>query len=299
VAPAPTPAATPTPTPDPTPTPTPEPEGPAAKHVVVVSLTGQDAAHAFDPASTATYLAHDLPAKGTLLKDYRPVSSGSLANGLELLAGAGPAPDANLPPNAPSLPGELEDAARSWKTYVQGSTQNCTRSDRDPFTHIPALKDCGLNDVSLDAFAGDFTATDLAPSLAWIVPDACHDGSEGTCTDATDGPTGLARADAWLRTWVPAITGSKAFADDGLLVVLFDGGGLPEPAAGAERPAVGAVIVSRFTREGVVSTKRYDHLSLLRTLAGTFGVKPPGDAAGKHVQPLGREVFPHKLAATS
>jgi hypothetical protein len=273
------------------------PDGPPAKHVVVVSLTGQDAAHAFDPASTATYLAHDLPALGTLLTAYRPVSSGSLANGLELLAGAEPAPQ-DLPRNAASLPGELEDAARSWKAYVQGSAQNCTRSDRDPFTHIPALQDCGLNDVSLDAFAGDFSDTDLAPSLAWIVPDACHDGSDGTCTDATDGATGLARADAWLRTWVPAITGSKAFADDGLLVVLFDGGGLPEPAPGAERAAVGAVVVSRFAREGTVSAKPYDHLSLLRTLAGTFGVEAPGDAAGKQVKPFGRDVFPRGLAGT-
>jgi hypothetical protein len=272
--------------------------GPPAKHVVVVSLTGQDAAHAFDPASPAGYLAHDLPSQGTLLTAYRPVSSGTLANGLELLAGAEPASD-DLRVHAPSLPGELADAARSWKAYVQGSTRNCTRSDRDPFTHIPALQDCAVSDVSLDAFAGDFSDTDLAPALAWIVPDACHDGSATDCPGATDGATGLARADAWLRQWIPQITASKAFADDGLLIVLFDGGGLPDPPAGEQRPAVGAVVISRFAGAGRTSDKPYDHLSLLRTVAGTFGVKPPGDAAGEGVTPFGHDVFPRRRAATS
>jgi phosphatidylinositol-3-phosphatase len=227
------------------------------------------------------------------------VSTGSLANGLELLAGAEPAP-VDLRADAPSLPAELTAAARTWKVYVQGATDTCTRSDRDPFTHIPAVADdCAFNDVALTTFEGDFTDTEQAPSLAWILPDPCHDGSETGCTDTTDGATGLARADAWLREWIPKITGSEAFADDGLLVVLFDGGGVPEPAAGADWPAVGAVVVSRFAGAGKVSAQPYDHLSLLRTLAGTFGVDPPGDAAGEDVTPFGHDVFPKRLATTS
>jgi hypothetical protein len=149
-----------------------------------------------------------------------------------------------------------------------------------------------LNDVSLDALEGDFSDTDLAPSLAWVVPDPCHDGSATDCPGAPDGDTALARTDSWLREWIPRITGSAAFADDGLLVVLFDGGGLPDPPAGQDRPAVGAVVVSRFAVAGTTSDTPYDHLSLLRTLAGTFGVAPPGDAAGEDVTPFGRDVFP-------
>jgi hypothetical protein len=87
---------------------------------------------------------------------------------------------------------------------------------------------------------------------------------------------------------MPRITGSKAFADDGMLVVLFDGGGLPETA---EPPAVGALVISRFARTGAQTDAPYDHLSLLRTIAGTFGVDPPGAAAGDEVEPLGHDVL--------
>ena len=106
---------------------------------------------------------------------------------------------------------------------------------------------------------------------------------------------GLLRADGWLREWVPKITGSKAFADDGLLVLLFDGGNLPPTAtagAGAVEPsAVGAVVISRFARKGAVSERPYDHLSLLRTIAGTFGLEPPGSARKRSVKPFGHDVL--------
>jgi hypothetical protein len=288
----------------PTPTPTPAPEGPPAKHVVVVALTGHDAS-AFAPESPAAYLARELPPQGVLLRDYRATTTGSLANALSLLAGAEPTaatrgdcPDpaaAGCRPRATatSLPAELADSARSWKTYVQGLPAPCSAAPapgyapaRNPFVFL-GLQDCASSEATTDSLEADFADTDLAPAFAYVVPDTCHDGREQADCPGLE-PTGLLRADAWLREWVPKLTGSKAFADDGLLVVLFDGGGLP---VAAEPPAVGAVLVSSFARKGAVSEHRYDHLSLLRTVAGTFGVRPPGAAGKRSVRPLGSDVL--------
>jgi hypothetical protein len=45
---------------------------------------------------------------------------------------------------------------------------------------------------------------------------------------------GLPRADAFLQTWVPKITTSRAFKEDGLLMVIFD-----EPTGGMRAHAAG------------------------------------------------------------
>jgi hypothetical protein len=289
-APAQTPAPAPAPTPHTTSTTTPsadeppaapaEPQPPAAKHVVIVSLTGHHYSPVFGADAPAGYLRDDLAPQGTLLTRYHGVAGDAAANALALMAGV-----TELKDDSPSLPFALGTVGLTWKAYVQGAPAPCTPGPRDPFPILPMLPDCDTSDVSLDALETDLADADTAPSLAYVIPDPCHDGSYTACPD-TDG---LARTDAWLREWIPKVLGSEAFADDGMLVVLFDG---DRPDADPERAIhVGAVIVSRFARKGAESRKSYDHLSLLRTLAGTFGVDPPGDAAGDDVKPLGRDVF--------
>ena len=253
---------------------------------------------AFAAGSPAAYLAHELVPTGALLRRYRPAAGGSIGSALSLLAGAKadtctdlfPA-DCKLKDGDPSLPSGLTDGARSWKAYVQGLPAPCATDPaplyspaRNPFAFM-ALQDCASSEASTDALAGDFADTDLAPSFAYVVPDMCHDGREVADCQGQE-PTGLLRADAWLRATIPVITKSKAFADDGLLVVLFDGANL---SAGSS--AAGALVVSSFARKGAVSTHRYDDLSLLRTIAGTFGVVPPGASARDAVKPLGGDVL--------
>jgi hypothetical protein len=307
-------------TPAPTPAPTPRPTNPidqtpttaavpALKHVIVVSLTGQDAATAFAPDSPATYLTGDLRSQGTYLAGLRALSTGSLANVLALLAGAAPTPEMQADcaqggdacrVTAPSLPGELITASKTWKGYVQGATAPCAAPpqggftvSRDPFPYLDDVAGgCADADGSLDALETDLAAAKSAPSLAWVVPDRCHDGHDADCPDAAaDGDSGLARANTWLQTWVPKIIGSKAFRDGGMLVVLFDGGGLPASAAAAEPPKVGAVVVSSVAHAGTTSRKPYDLLSLSRTLAAGLGVDPPGAAANDGIAVFGKEVF--------
>lgn len=267
-------AATPAPTsaPAPTATPTPEPTPPAVKHVVIVSLTGHHYAPVFGDGSTASYLAQELPAEGTLLARYHGVPGDAMANALTMMAGVAETSD-----DSPSLPYELGTVGKTWKAYVEGATATCLPSPRDPFPALPMLPDCHTADLSLASLVPDLAHADTAPSLAYVIPTGGHDGSDLTSTDA------------WLRTWIPKILGSEAFADDGLLVVLFDG---DRPDAEPDKRAhVGAVVVSRFVRKGAVSERSYDHLSLARTLAAMLGVDPPGAAAGDAVTPFGLDVF--------
>lgn len=313
------PPAEPTPEPEPAPeaTPTPDPgeapaaEGPPAKHVVIVSLTGQSFKTAFGKDSPAAYLSRELPAEGVVLSRYAPVARGSLANQLALLAGIEPtqeqdedcsavAATCQVPARAPSLPAALTDGGRTWKAYVHNRGVPCSRPVagavfgllRDPFPYLRGVEgECPAADVDLSKLGEDFSSTDLAPSLAYVIPDFCHDGRDLSCP-FEPGTSGLQRADGFLRYVVPAITSSDAFKDDGLLIILFDGGNLPPRPKGDKPPAVGAVVVGSLAAQGKVTTRAYNHLSLLRTLAGTFGVAPPGRSAEADVRELGRDVFP-------
>jgi hypothetical protein len=231
--PAPTDTATPTPTETATPSPTDTPSPfPAVKHAVVVSLTGP---------------ALNVPANGVQLKNYRGGDAGVYAQ----------------------LATALADGAHAWKAYVQSMPANCAKDPAPPYdpTRNPflALPDCAASDVPLDALTEDFKTTDTAPALAYVVPDTCHDGREAQCPE---GGAGATRAQAWLQQWIPQITASKAFKDDGLLVVVFD---------------QGAVVFSHFALSGKVSEADYDPAAIARTLAGMFAVELPAPVLGGDV----------------
>ena len=70
-------------------------------------------------------------------------------------------------------------------------------------------------------------ATDLGrlattPNFSFITPNLCNDGHDYPCRNQQSGASALADIDAFLQQWVPRITGSPAFKQDGLLVITFD-----------------------------------------------------------------------------
>jgi hypothetical protein len=224
--------------PTPTPTPTPEP-----------TVTPTPTAEATQPKHVVivSLTGHDASAflwdSPAQYLAHELASSGVLMRGFRA--------DGSLAANLPVLEQELTDAARTAKEYG-----------------------AGLGAAPLDVLEADLADTAAAPALAYVVPDPCHDGREGADCPG-EPPLGLSRADAWLHEWIPKITGSEAFADDGLLVVLFDGAGLPAPAPDAEPRAVGAIMVSRLARRGQQPPTDYNGRSVLRLIAGAFGVEMP------------------------
>jgi hypothetical protein len=302
------------------------PSLPPITRVAIIALGPQAYDRAFAPDSPAPFLAHDLVARGALLSEYRAVADGDAANGIAMVSGQPPNPQTEqgcatyddfvdgegcvYPPSVESLPIQLAGVGRTWRAYVEdmangppGEAQACRHpalgatdttgtprpgdayaTARNPFVYFHGIvdaPDCPDRDVPLTALDADLASPDDLPSLLWIVPNLCHDGRDQPCPDGS--PGGLPAADGFLRTWVPKLLDSPGFRD-GLLVVTSDAGTSPDRR-------VGAVLVSRFIKPGTISTKRYDHYSLLRTLEDLYSLPHLGRAARATVKAFGDDVF--------
>lgn len=238
-----------------------------------------------------------------------------------------------------TLPDQLEAAGFTWRAYMEDMgndparesvtcghvplgatdpTSVATPTDKyaakhDPFVYFHSIIDdaarCRAHVVNLRELPKDLRDPPRTPAYVFITPNLCNDGHDPQCVDG--GPGGLPAADAFLRRWVPLITGSPAFRRDGLLVITFDesdGGGAegsaaccgeqPLPGArfapGFRGPGggrIGAVLLSPFIRPGTVSDVPYNHYALLATVEDLLGLPRLGHAADRHLRRLGKDVF--------
>jgi hypothetical protein len=244
------------------------------------------------------------------------------------------------PASVPTLADQLEARGLTWKGYMEDmgddptrdggrtcahpaigapdSAQDAATTDQyatrhNPFVYFHSIIDepatCAVRNVPLTALPDDLDRTRTTPNLSFITPDLCHDGHDDTCADG--GPGGLVAADAFLRGWIPKITGSPAFRRDGLLIITFDEGGADSAACCGERPGpntqtpggldggpgggrVGAVLLSPFIRPGTTTTHSYNHYSLLRSIEDAFELPHLGYAAARGLRPFGDDLFNHR-----
>jgi len=152
------------------------------------------------------------------------------------------------PKTTKTLADQLTAAHLTWKAYVQTnatgkqanqaackhpklgnpdaslpSAKNPDVTWRNPFLYFHSLIDespCPKNDVGLDQLAGDLKTANTAPALSYIIPDVCDDGSDVPC--APNASSGMAAADAFLKSVVPEIKRSPAYKADGLIAITFD-----------------------------------------------------------------------------
>lgn len=238
-----------------------------------------------------------------------------------------------------TLPDQLEAARLTWKGYMEdmgkdplreratcghpevgaqdrtliASVRDKYAAKHNPFVYFHTIIDnqqrCDSHVVNLDRLPEDLNSLVTTPDYVFITPNLCNDGHDPECIDGS--PGGFPAMDAFLRKWVPIITASAAFKQDGLIIITFDEseGDGPEgftaccgemPLAGARRPPgvlgpgggrIGAVLLSRFIRPGTVSTVGYNHYSLLRTVEDIFGLQHLGYAAEPDLHPFGADVF--------
>jgi hypothetical protein len=252
------------------------------------------------------------------------------------------------PSSTETLAGQLTAKHLTWRSYVEGIDETATGSGpcahpalgaadptatgaqssqpaaaqayatfRDPFVYFHSVIDsraCAADVVGLSALSGDLSTGTRAPSLSYIVPDRCHDGSPTPC--APGAPAGLGAADGFLKQIVPKILASKAYKDGGLLAITVDEApstgefadsssccgqpqfpNLPAPATAIPGlPAngggqVGALLLSPFLKGGTTSQEPYNHFSLLRTIEDLFGLKHLGYAALSHVSSFEPSMF--------
>ncbi|MGZ4247957.1 MAG: alkaline phosphatase family protein [Solirubrobacteraceae bacterium] len=198
---------------------------------------------------------------------------------------------------------------------MQDNTQKATATDsyatrHNPFVYFHSIIDdttlCDTHVVGLDMLTKDLASATNTPNYVFITPDLCNDGHDAPCANGQ--PGGLAQADAFLRQWVPRITGSPAFkSQNGLLIVTFDEadtqdataccGEIPGPDSplpgifGPGGGKVGAVLLSPCIAPGTVSQTPYNHYTMLRSVEDLYGLSHIGYAGLSGEQAFGSDVF--------
>jgi hypothetical protein len=201
------------------------------------------------------------------------------------------------------------------KDTAQGATATDQYATRhNPFVYFHSVIDdaaaCAKNDVNLDKLEKDLAKVKKTRNYTFITPDLCSDGHDATCADPAQAG-GYGGIEAFLRKWVPKILKSKAYKQDGLLIITFDEAeydGTPEaassccfaptgpnsPSQGVSGPGggrIGAVMISPFIDKGSVNDTPYNHYDYLHTVEQIFGLKYLGYAADPAVGSFGRDVF--------
>ncbi|NUT71316.1 alkaline phosphatase family protein [Pseudarthrobacter sp. C4D7] len=225
------------------------------------------------------------------------------------------------PEDTQTVAGQLAAQGKTWKGYMEDMPRPCEHpvlgeadnhvkatpeeqysTHHNPFVYfrsITSSPDCARNVVDLSALKDDLKSVDTTPNLAYITPNLCHDGHDGTCADGSEG--GLGTADSWLREQVPAILSAPAFKQDGMLVITFDeaegdasgpsGSDAGVPAGGTAGGRVGALVLSPFAAAGTSSDRPYNHYSLLATIEDFFHLPRLGLAGDPGVRTFGDDVY--------
>jgi phosphatidylinositol-3-phosphatase len=283
------------------------------------------------------------PATAANCPDYTDIAPATVGES-EQVAGEG----CVYPSQAQTLPGQLTAAKKSWKAYVEdigngaGQATTCRHPAlggpddaqaarpgdayetwRNPFVYFHSLIDgpeCVERDVGLPQLETDLESEKQTPALSYIVPNACHDGSEEACQPGQ--PAGLAAAQPFLETVVPEIEASAAYRKGGLIAITFaqapqtgpsaDSSACcatpeypnmppatapPAAATGPVKPSggggrVGALLISPYVEPGSVNeTGYYNHFSLLLSIDELFGLTPIGYAANPALTAFDSTVF--------
>jgi len=297
-------------------------------------LSNYYAATKGDLANQVALLSGQGPTEETAAScpNYADVSPGTLSPTGQVEGGG-----CVYPAEAQTLPGQLVEEKLKWKAYVEdigngagaGEATSCrhpalgtadprqapTAGDayetwRNPIVYFHSLIDgpeCAERDVGLDQLAPDLTTAKKTPTLAYIVPSACHDGGETPCEEGK--PSGPVEAEPFLQAVVPEIEASPAYKEGGLIAIVSSQArqtgptpdassccigpaypNLPEapPAEAASGPVkpsggggrVGLLLISPYVAPGTVNESGYyNHFSLLRSIEELFELEPLGYAA--------------------
>jgi acid phosphatase len=253
----------------PRPTPSGTPKAAVDRHIYLIVFENKDFTSVIgDPA--APYL-NSLARQYALSTNYHGVSHPSQPNYLALFSGStqGVDDDGVHDIDAPNLADQVEQARLAWRVYAenvppgcfQGSSSDGGADGAGTYTrkHNPAISFTSISrDPQRCANITDFSHFDPeAANVSLIVPNACHDMHDCSVADG----------DAWLKSFLPRIVESDAYARDGLILITFD-----EEHGKGDANQVATIAISPSIREGTRSDQSYDHYSLLRTIQDRLGL---------------------------
>jgi YVTN family beta-propeller protein len=269
---------------------------PGYQHVFLFYFENEDFGQVIGNTAQAPYLNRLLP-RSSLLANFYAEEHPSDGNYLALAGGSTfgiplDDPEEENPQytiNARNVADLVDGAHESWKAYLQSANGPCDDTvhenywdDDQPMMYFADVRErpayCAAHVVPLQELAGNLRRASTTPNFAWVSPDDCSD-MEGC---------GIAAGDAFLRQELGAIMRSPAWTRQrSLAIITFDEDGydFQHPA---QRVAT-IVLGSRGVRQGYVSTVRYTHYSLLRTVEGALGLGPL-TANDRYAQPV-NDVF--------
>jgi phospholipase C len=218
----------------------------------------------YSQAMAGGYTAQ-LAARYGAATNYHGVSHPSLPNYLALTSGStyGIADDGFHVLSEGGIGAQLSAAGIEWRAYMEGMNSGCFDSrypyalKHNPFAYYGG--NCPAQVVPLSQFATDMAHN--VPHFVWITPDMCNDGHD--CSTAV--------ADKWLETTVPAILGTDAFKDDGVLFITWD--------EGFDNSNTVLTLVIHSDPLIHRSDRPYDHYSLLATIQDLLGLQRLGETA--------------------
>lgn len=252
----------------------PAPPIPSFSHIFVIVLENREANTILD-SPDAAYLT-SLASRYAVADRYYGVTHPSLPNYLALTGGDtfGITTDCtDCPIDAPNLVDQLAEHGKSWKAYLEGFPGNCFTGawadgyakKHNPFmyyTSITKSPERCARQVPLSQLQHDL-ARDSAPDFVWITPNMCH--SMHDCMTR--------EGDEWLRVIVPQIRASRAWANQGVLFIVWDegtsGAGCCGQLGGGR---VALFAISPLSKPSYRSTTPSNHYALLRTIEDAWSL---------------------------
>lgn len=252
----------------------PAPPIPSSSHIFVIVLENREANTILD-SPDAPYLT-SLASRYAVADRYYGVTHPSLPNYLALTGGDtfGITTDCtDCPIDAPNLVDQLAEHGKSWKAYLEGFPGNCFTGawadgyakKHNPFmyyTSIAKSPERCARQVPLSQLQHDL-AQDSVPDFVWITPNMCH--SMHDCMTR--------EGDEWLRVIVPQIRASRAWANQGVLFIVWDegtsGAGCCGQLGGGR---VALFAISPLSKPGYRSTTPSNHYALLRTIEDAWSL---------------------------
>lgn len=180
----------------------------------------------------------------------------------------------------------LKAAGVSWRSYDEDICGcNCPLANTNKYVprHNPVVYFQDLTDTNNASSSSCITNvrpigelfTDLQNNTVarfnWVVPNLCNDMHDSSGCGTTNK---INHGDLWLSNNLPQLLASKAYTNNGLIVIVWDEG------AGTSDGPIGCIILSPLAKTNYQNTIHYTHSSLLRTFQNIFNVRPYlGDAA--------------------
>jgi acid phosphatase len=246
---------------------------PAFDHVYLIVMENREYGSIVSD-SDAPYI-NSLIASYGLDTNYDAITHPSQPNYIALFAGAtlGVTTDGRYDLDAPNLADQIDAAGKSWHVYEQNYPGNCSLAASAiggfDLTGLPGFYFRKHNPaISFTDISGQPARCAAITSLSSFDPSAANFELivPNTFNDMHSAPTRT--GDAFLKDFVPLITGSPAFADS-LLAITWDEGTTNQGGGGQ----VATLVISPLlASSGMQSSVAYNHYSLLRTIEDGLGL---------------------------